>query len=73
MAGPSTNSTFRQGSYANTTGVDTVIQQASIELLTADPGAPELLATNPRVWINTTSGVMKFCVNGTTVKTITAT
>lgn len=73
MPGPSTNNTFRQGSYATTTGVDTVIQQATIELLTTDPAAPELLATNPRVWINTTSGILKFCVNGTTVKTVTAT
>lgn len=72
MAGPSTNSTFKHNGFANVNGVDNEFQQITIETFTVDPPAPTLAATFPRVWINTTSGTMKFCVDGSTVKSVTA-
>lgn len=73
MPGASTNDSFKNGALGNTTGVDTPIQQLTVEVLTADPGAPELLATFPRVWINSTTAILKFCVDGTVVKSVTET
>lgn len=70
----STNNTWKPHRQANTGGTNATSfngQQLTVELLTADPSD---LATNyPRVWINLTSGTMKFCLNGSTVKTVTAT
>lgn len=71
MTASSTNSTFKQGGFSDTTGVDTVIQQLTVELLAADPSD---LSTNfPRIWVNTTTDLMKLTTNGTDVFTVTAT
>lgn len=74
MTAASTNSTFKQQSFANTTGVDTVIQQVAVEVIV---GTPSDLTTNfPRVWIDNTTPtapVFKISTNGTTVKTVTLT
>lgn len=74
MTASSTNSTFKQQSFANTTGVDTVIQQVAVEVII---GTPSDLTTNfPRVWIDNTTPtapLFKISTNGTTVKTVTLT
>ena len=72
MPQTSTNNTFKTQTLGNVTGVlSTSKQQITVEVLAADPTD---LATNfPRVWINKTSGAMKYTVDGTTVKTVTAT
>ena len=74
MAGPSTNVTFKQQSFANTTGVDTVIQQVAIEVVIGTPS--DLLTNFPRVWIDNTTPtnpLFKISTNGSTVKTVTLT
>lgn len=74
MTASSTNSTFKQQSFSNTTGVDTVIQQITVEVIV---GNPSDLATNfPRIWIDNTTPtapVFKLSTNGTTTKTVTLT
>lgn len=62
----------RGGELANTGGVATPAGQSlAVEFLTADP--TDLTTNFPRAWVNITTGVLKFTVNGTTVKTVTAT
>lgn len=72
MPQASTNSTYKNQALPNTGGVDaTNGQTLAVEFLTADPTD---LATNfPRMWVNTTTGILKFTVDGTTVKSVTAT
>ena len=72
MTQPNTSATFKQTALANTTGVDNGVQQGTIAFMTADPTAPQLLVLSPIVWLNTTTGLMKFCVNGTTVEVVTS-
>lgn len=74
MTASSTNSTFKQGGFGNTTGVDTVIQQLTVEVMIGDPS--DLTTNFPRVWIDNTTPtapVFKLSTNGTTVKTVTLT
>lgn len=74
MTQASTNVTFQPGKFANTSGILSVQpEQLTVEFLTADPA--DLATTSPRIWVNTTSGTMKYTYNaaGTPVKTITAT
>lgn len=67
----SVNNTFKPGTMANSGGEKTAAgQQLTVEFLAADPA---LVAGVPRVWINTTTGILKFTHNGTTTKTVTAT
>jgi hypothetical protein len=67
----SVDNTFVPGGLANTGGVDaTAGQTLTVEFLTADP---TLTAGVPRIWVNTTSGTLKFSHNGSTTKTVTAT
>lgn len=72
MPQSSTNASFKNQALPNTGGIDTTTSQTlAVEFLTADPVD---IATNfPRVWVNITTGIMKFTGNGTTVKTVTAT
>lgn len=72
MPQSSTNTSFKNQALPNVGGIDTPTGQTlAVEFLTADPAD---LATNfPRVWVNITTGIMKFTVNGTVTKTITAT
>lgn len=68
---PNIDSTFKPSGYANTGGVDAAVGQTlTIEFLAADP---TLVAGVPRIWINTTSGVLKFTADGAATKTVTAT
>lgn len=72
MTQASTNVTFKTQALPNTGGVDTPTGQTlSVEFLTADP--TDLTTNFPRFWVNITTGVAKFTVDGTTTKTITAT
>lgn len=74
MTQASTNSTFLPSKTANTSGLkNTVPQQLVVEFLTADP--TDLATTSPRIWVNTTTGILKFTYNaaGTPVKVVTAT
>lgn len=66
----SVNNTFNPGTLANVTGVDSIDRQLTVEFLAADPAG---VAGVPRIWVNTTTGILKFTANGTTVKTVTAT
>lgn len=68
MTSSSTNSTFKQGAFANTTGIDTIIQQLTVELLADDP--TDLTTTFPRAWYNYTTFTLKITVDGTTVKSV---
>lgn len=72
MPQASTNVTFKTQGLPNTGGVRFPAGQTlAVEMLTTDPTD---IATNfPRVWVNLTTGTMKFTANGTVVKTITAT
>lgn len=67
----STNNTFRPGTLANAGGTKSASGQTlTVEFLSADP---PLTAGVPRIWVNTTGGVMKFSHDGAAVKTVTAT
>lgn len=71
MTQASTNTTFLNTAMGNVAGVDAIAGQTlTIEFLAADP---TLVAGKAQVWVNTTTGIMKFTANGTTTKTITAT
>ncbi|MBB6731889.1 hypothetical protein [Cohnella zeiphila] len=72
MTQASTNSTFKNQALANATGVSsTAKQEITVEFLAADPADK---ATNfPRIWVNTTTGALKYTVDGSTVKTATVT
>lgn len=66
-----TSSTYKNSALANVAGVDAAAGQTlTVEFLTADP---TLVSGVPRIWVNTTSGVLKFSHNGSTTKTVTAT
>lgn len=66
---PNMDSTFKPGeALTNTKGQTTPV--LAVEFLAADP---TLVAGVPRIWVNTTSGVLKFTHNGTTTRTVTAT
>lgn len=66
-----TTSTFRNNNLANTKGVDVALGQTlTVEFLAADPTQA---AGVPRLWVNTTTGILKFSADGATVKTVTAT
>lgn len=72
MPQSTTNATFKTHALPNTGGVDTPTGQTlAVEFLTADP--TDLTTNFPRCWVNITTGIMKFTVNGTVTKTITAT
>lgn len=72
MPQANTNVTFKTQALPNTGGVDTPNGETlAVEFLTADP--TDLTTNYPRVWVNITTGIMKFTVNGTTIKTVTAT
>jgi len=74
MPQSSTNVTYKKSALPNTGGVDAVVEQTlAIEFLAADP--TDLATTSPRIWINTTTGVLKFTYtsSGTPIKTVTAT
>lgn len=68
----SVNNTFKNSALANVGGVKATAagQTLTVEFLTADPS---LTAGVPRIWVNTTSGVMKFSHDGAVTKTVTAT
>lgn len=71
MTQASTNSTFFNTALANVSGVDTIAGETlTVEFLTADPSLTSGIA---RIWVNTTTGLMKFTADGVTTKTITAT
>lgn len=71
MTQSSTNSTFKNSALPNVAGVDTAAGQTlAVEFLAADP---TLVSGVPRVWVNTTTAVMKFTADGSVTKTITAT
>lgn len=68
---PNTNNTYRKSALANTGGVATAAGQTlTVEFVAADPA---LTAGTPRIWVNTTTAVLKFTHDGATVKTVTAT
>ena len=71
MPQASTNDSFKRSrALVNTEGIDTADGQTiGVECLTTDP---VLTAGEPRIWINLTSGTLKFTHNGSTVKTVTA-
>jgi hypothetical protein len=74
MPQASTNVTFKNNSLPNTGGVDSPNgQTVAVEYLAADP--TDLATTSPRIWVNTTTGILKFTYNtaGTPVKSVTAT
>ena len=72
MPQPSTNATFKSQALPNPKGVATPAGEVlAVEFLSADPA--DLTTNFPRIWVNTTSGVLKFSANGTTTKTVTAT
>lgn len=78
MTQASTNVTFKNAGYAVTTGVggsaaDQLKQELTVEFLAADPS--DLATTSPRIWVNTTTGILKFTytASGTPIKTVTAT
>lgn len=58
--------TFRNSNSASVTGVNGEI---TVEVLSADP---TLTAGEPRIWLNTTAGALKFSHDGATVLTVTA-
>lgn len=67
----STDGTFKPGALANAGGVDAAAGQTlTVEFLSADP---TLVSGTPRIWVNTTSGTLKFTADGSTTKTVTAT
>lgn len=70
MPQSSTNSSFLQDAFANTTGVDNAFRQITVEVLLADP---TLTSGEPRIWINTTTSLLKFSADGVVTKTVTAT
>lgn len=72
MTQASTNVTFKTQALPNVAGVGAPNGQTlAVEFLTTDP--TDLTTNFPRVWVNITSGVMKFTVNGSVTKTVTAT
>lgn len=76
MTQASTNTTFKNGAYATVTGVggtaaQNLTQELTVEFVAADPS--DLTTTFPRIWVNTTTALLKFTVDGTTIKTVTAT
>lgn len=74
MPQTSTNTSFKPSAFPNTGGVSAVTAQTlAVEYLAADPS--DLATTSPRIWINTTTGLLKFTYtsSGTPIKTVTAT
>lgn len=74
MPQASTNVTFHNGLYGNVQGLAAaLVRDNTIEFLAADP--TDLATTSPRIWINTTTGLLKYTTttSGTPVKTVTAT
>lgn len=78
MTQANTNVTFKAGAFANTSGVggsaaQQLTQELTVEFLAADPS--DLATTSPRIWVNTTTGVLKYTytADGDPVKTVTAT
>ena len=71
MPQASTNSTFNPGAaLVNVKGLGSTPVLA-VEFLTADPTD---LATNfPRLWINTTTFILKYSTNGSTIKSVALT
>lgn len=68
---PNVDNTFRPGTLGNAGGVaDAPGQTLTVEFLAADP---TLVAGVPRIWVNTTTGVLKFTADGATTKVVTAT
>lgn len=66
-----TTSTFKPSALANTDGVEAVAGQTlTIEFLSADP---TLVSGVPRVWINTTTHLLKWTDDGVTTYTATST
>lgn len=59
--------TYRKNNAASTSGVN---KEVTVEFLSADP---TLTAGEPRIWVNTTTGTLKFSHDGTTVRTVSAT
>lgn len=67
----STNNTYRPGTLGNAGGTKTAAGQTlTVEFLSADP---PLTAGVPRIWVNTTTAILKFTADGAAVKTVTAT
>ena len=75
MTQASTNSTFKNQGFADTTGIVTINQTLTVEFRAVDPDADELLANFPYVWVNTTTSLMKFSVDGVlaNIETVTST
>ncbi len=72
MTQASTNVTFKPQGFANTTGVGTAAyREFTVEFFVGDP--PDLTTNFPRIWVNISTGILKYTVNGTTIKTVTAT
>lgn len=78
MTQASTNVTFKNAAFATVTGVggtaaQQLTQELSVEYLATDP--TDLATTSPRIWVNTTTGILKFTytASGTPVKSVTAT
>lgn len=78
MTQVSTNVTFKNGAFSTVTGVggtaaQALTQELTVEYLAADPS--DLATTSPRIWVNTTTGILKFTytASGTPIKTVTAT
>lgn len=78
MTQANTNVTFKNGAFSTVTGVggsaaQQLTQELTVEFLAADP--TDLATTSPRIWCNTTTGILKFTYNaaGTPIKTVTAT
>lgn len=65
---PSTNSTFKASAFGSTSGVQTLFQQLSVEVLGTDP--TNISTTYPRIWMNTTTKLIKYTTDGVLVKTV---
>jgi len=72
MTQASTNVTFKNQGFADTTGVEDINQTLTVEFRLADPTAPELLANFPYIWVNTTTSLLKFSVDGVAIETVTS-
>lgn len=75
MTQASTNVTFQNGKFATVTGVGQTpaTVELTVEVLAADP--TDLTTTSPRIWINSTTGLLKYTATtaGTPIKVVTAT
>lgn len=68
---PNVDNTYKPSGLANAGGVDAAVGQTlTVEFLAADPA---LTAGQPRIWVNTATGVLKFTADGATTKVVTAT